>query len=163
MWGICALSRSGFCCVKRLFKRRRRGKLQTQQRWASFFVDSFRGGVISVVRHSFSFSFPIQVQDICLFCDFIYMYEWLLFCVSKRHSTLVAFNCLSRKQVSSFKGAEFKRVVANIYHARPLPSLNATVLTAVSRCLLMHSSHVSAVGVRSRINSIASLLSRWFS
>lgn len=70
---------------------------------------------------------------------------------------------LSRKQVSSFKGAEFKGVVANIYHARPLPSLNATVLTAVSRCLLMHSSHVSAVGVRSRINSIASLLSRWFS
>lgn len=26
MWGICALSRSGFCCVKRLFKRRRMGE-----------------------------------------------------------------------------------------------------------------------------------------
>lgn len=29
MWGICALSRSGFCCVKRLFKRRRMGGGET--------------------------------------------------------------------------------------------------------------------------------------
>lgn len=72
------------------------------------------------------------------------------------------FNFWSRKQVSLFKSHRIPTRRRKHLSCATFALFKCHHST-VSRCLLMHSSHVSAVGVRPRINGISSLFGRWLS